>query len=155
MNKKIKKIIATTILGGSLAVLGATTIAPVSASAYSQVYDQNTLGMQTIYRENGYAIAKVNVSEEALKEGVSMHLLTSNTSGYYEYFAPEHVGTDYYYNNSEVTVERNDNKYVVTFKINLDSFGTSSNIKAEFNAGKYAFNCVTYVDNNGGHYYTV
>lgn len=154
MNKKIKKIIATTILGGSLAVLGATTIAPVSASAYSQEYNQNALGMQTIYRENGYAIAKVNVSEEALKEGVSMDCYTGNGSANYGYSAPKYVGTYYYDNDSQVTVEKNDNKYVVTFKINLYYLG-DTNIKVAFHTGYYGQAGVTYVDNNGGHYYTV
>ena len=71
MKKGFKTILTKIILGVSLGVTTATTAIPTT-TAFAFTYSQSNLSMQTIYRQDGFVIAQVNASPDALSKGIYM-----------------------------------------------------------------------------------
>lgn len=171
MNKKFRTIMSKVILGVSLGVITATTAIPTT-SAYAE-YNQSNLSMQTIYTQDGFTIAKVNASQDALNKCIYM-ICTSNdvsdykvydtgyayeNTHYFNYYYDANNKTKYYDDGTIVTVSENENpdyKYTVTFKIPKNVFKDPSSAKAIFeNESIGGQNSTSYEDTNNGNGYSL
>lgn len=155
MKKGFKTILTKIILGVSLGVTTATTAIPTT-TAFAFTYSQSNLSMQTIYRQDGFVIAQVNASPDALSKGIYMICEGVTTDDYKIYQAPYVPGTIYTDDGTEITLSENGANYLITFKININVFSDISKEKAYFENESFGGkNGTSYIDNNGGKGYSL
>lgn len=154
MNKTLCKIISATILAISLGIMGTTAMPsyPVSASI-----EEDGLKNQCIYREGDYIIAKENASYLALVQTVWIEFNDFvNYTSYMGYDAPTYVGTKTFDDGTTVTVEKNGDNYLITYKIKKSVFTDLNTVKAKFETESFGGSHYPhYIDDNGGHGYSL